>query len=673
MSDSDSHQDAAVKEGGRERILVGVSPSPFSIRLVRAARRMADGLKAEWYAVHVETPSQAHLSSAEQERLSETLRLAAQWGAQSVRITGTHVRDEIMEFAREHDITKIVVGKPLRRRLREVLLGSVADQLIWNCGDIDVYVISGEGEAAVPTHRRRKPVRPMESNYLWAAGIVGACTVLAWVLFPYFHLTNLVMIYFLGVVAAASLLGRGPSILASCLSVAAFDFFFVPPYLTFVVENTDYAVTLMVMLLVGAMISTLTARVHRQAESARHQERQTAALYEMSRSLTAALSLEDLLQVVVKQIARIFECRVSIMLPDDRGVLVLRQGDELSPDDEREALAAQWVFQRGGVAGAASELLAEIKGLYLPLRTSEKNIGVMRLETGEPQRILDPESLRFLEALGGQAALAIERENLLRQAQTAQVQRDSERMRNILLSSVSHDLRTPLTVIAGSASTLVEGEENLDDRTKRELVQSIYDEARRLDRLVHNLLDMSRLQAGEAVLNREWHLLEEVLGTALVQLDLLLKDHPLIIKLPPDLPLIKVDGLLLERVLVNLLENSIKYSPPGSLIEVTSRVQDQELLVEIADRGPGLPPGEEARIFEKFHRVAPGRVRGTGLGLTICRNIIESHGGRIWAANRPEGGAVFRFTLPLGDQPPALDKPSPEMLISPHEGENSSH
>jgi len=361
------------------------------------------------------------------------------------------------------------------------------------------------------------------------------------------------------------------------------------------------------------------------------------------------------------------------MLPDDRGVLVLRQGDELSPDDEREALAAQWVFQRGGVAGAASELLAEIKGLYLPLRTSEKNIGVMRLETGEPQRILDPESLRFLEALGGQAALAIERENLLRQAQTAQVQRDSERMRNILLSSVSHDLRTPLTVIAGSASTLVEGEENLDDRTKRELVQSIYDEARRLDRLVHNLLDMSRLQAGEAVLNREWHLLEEVLGTALVQLDLLLKDHPLIIKLPPDLPLIKVDGLLLERVLVNLLENSIKYSPPGSLIEVTSRVQDQELLVEIADRGPGLPPGEEARIFEKFHRVAPGRVRGTGLGLTICRNIIESHGGRIWAANRPEGGAVFRFTLPLGDQPPALDKPSPEMLISPHEGENSSH
>lgn len=404
--------------------------------------------------------------------------------------------------------------------------------------------------------------------------------------------------------------------------------------------------------LVSTMISGLAARIRYQVQTVQKQERQTAALYEMSRSLTATYSLEELLKVAVQQISRLFDSRVTILLPDDQGILSFREGDPFPEQDERELLAARWVYQRGGVAGASTGLLEEIKGLYLPLRTSEKIIGVIRLETEQPQRILDPESLRFLEALGSQVALAIERENLARQAQTAQVQMASERMRNVLLSSVSHDLRTPLTVIAGSASTLLEGEADLDAPTKRELTQAIYDEARRLDRLVLNLLEMSRLQSGEAVLQREWHVLEEVLGTALAQLDLLLKDHPLIIKLPPDLPLIRMDGLLLERVLVNLLENSIKYSPAGSLIEVTSRVKDQELLVEIADRGPGLPPGEEARIFEKFHRGAPGQVRGTGLGLTICRTIIQSHGGRIWAANRPEGGAVFSFTLPLGDQPP---------------------
>jgi two-component system sensor histidine kinase KdpD len=245
--------------------------------------------------------------------------------------------------------------------------------------------------------------------------------------------------------------------------------------------------------------------------------------------------------------------------------------------------------------------------------------------------------------------LAIERENLSRQAQAAQLQIEAEQMRNALLSSVSHDLRTPLTVIAGSASSLVEGEKNLDSETKQELALSIYEEARRLDRLVHNLLEMSRLQSGQARLAKEWHVLEEVIGCALAQLDPQLHDHPLSLSLPTDLPLVQIDALLMERVIINLLENSLKYTPPGTPLEISASIQDKEILVDVADRGPGLPVGEEERIFEKFYQVSPGSARGAGLGLTICRSIIEAHGGRIWAANREDGGTIFSFTIPLAE------------------------
>jgi two-component system sensor histidine kinase KdpD len=258
-------------------------------------------------------------------------------------------------------------------------------------------------------------------------------------------------------------------------------------------------------------------------------------------------------------------------------------------------------------------------------------------------------------------ALAIERENLSTQAQSARFEIETERMRNILLSSVSHDLRTPLTVIAGSASSLLEGEKSLDPATKRELAQSIYEEAERLDRLVSNLLEMSRLQSGEVKFNQEWHVLEEVIGCALTQLDSQLQRHPVSISLPPDLPLVHIDALLMERVVINLLENSMKYTPVGTPLEILGRIQDKEILVDVADHGPGLPPGQEERIFEKFYQAAPGSARGGGLGLTICRSIIEAHGGHIWAANRPGGGAVFSFTIPLVEGGPILDKALPEM------------
>ena len=471
------------------------------------------------------------------------------------------------------------------------------------------------------------------------------------------------MIFLLTVVIISSFLARGPAIFSSFFSVAAFAFFFVPEYYSFAVANTEYAITLVVMLLVSLLVSGLTTRVRHQARVSRQQERQTAALYEMSQNLDAINSLEELLEVAAEQITRIFDSRVSH--PDagePRRSCEIRAGHPFADDDVQGRDGGQMGLPaRAPGRGGHRIRCHAVKGIYLPLIASQHVIGVLRLETDQPDRILGADSLRLLEALGSQVGLAIERENLSRQAQAAQLQIEAEQMRNALLSSVSHDLRTPLTVIAGSASSLVEGEKNLDSVTKQELALSIYEEARRLDRLVHNLLEMSRLQSGQAMLTKEWHVLEEVIGCALAQLDPQLHDHPLSISLPTDLPLVQIDALLMERVMINLLENSMKYTPPGTPLEISGLVQDKEILVAVADRGPGLPVGEEERIFEKFYQVAPGSARGAGLGLTICRSIIEAHGGRIWAANRPEGGAVFSFTIPLVEGTPILDKNLPEM------------
>jgi two-component system, OmpR family, sensor histidine kinase KdpD len=649
------------RPASRERLLVCLSPSPFSLPLIRATHRIAEAQGAKWFALYVETPAHTRLSPKGQELVSQALYLAAKLGGHPVKVSGFRIGDEILAFARENRVSKIFVGKPFERRWRRFLGVSLVDHLIWNCGPIDILVISGEGEETVlPSARRLKP-RPRLWEYLLAAAGVALCTGLGFLLFPYLALTNLAMIYLLTVAVISSFLSPGPAIFSSIFSVAAFAFFFVPEYYSFAVANTEYAITLVVMLLVSMLVSGLTTRVRHQAKVSRQQERQTAALYEMSQNLTAINSLEELLKVAAEQIDQIFDSRVTILMPDPGESLHILAGHPFSDDDVREGMVAKWVFRHGHLAGAGTDTLPAVKGIYLPLIASQHVIGVLRLETNQPDQIIEADSLRLLEALATQLTLAIERENLSRQAQVARFQIEAEQMRNALLSSVSHDLRTPLTVIAGSASSLVEGEKHLDSETKQDLAQSIYEEAKRLDRLVHNLLEMSRLQSGEVKINMEWNVLEEVIGCALAQLDSQLQDHPVSISLPTDLPLVQIDALLLERVVINLLENAIKYTLSGTVIEISGEIQDQAILVTIADRGPGLPIGAEERIFEKFYQVTPGSARGAGLGLTICRSIIEAHGGHIWAANRPEGGSRFSFTIPLVEGAPIIDKAIPEL------------
>lgn len=647
-----------------ERILVCISPSPLAARLVRAGRRMAAQLRAEWLGVYVETPAHLRLPEADRERVVHTLRLAEQLGAETVTLSGEQVSEEVLTYARARNVSKIVVGKPKHPRWRDVVYGSVVDELVRHSDEIDVYVISGEENAPQP---QALPTRERSSD--WSAygrglALVMLCTVLARLMFPHFEEANLVMVYLLGVVVVARRYGRGPAIWASVLSVGAFDFFFVHPYLTFVVSDVQYLVTFVVMLFVALVISTLTARLRQQAEAARQRERRTAALYAMSRDLASMQDTDSLCQAALRHMRAVFESQVVLLLPDARGHLRLAEvrgqdrdtiGQPWSILDAKELSVAQWVYANQQMAGPGTTTLPSAEALYLPLVASGRTVGVLGVQPTQARRVLAPEQVHLLEAFASQTAVALARGMLAEAAQRAQVQVETERLRNALLSSVSHDLRTPLTAITGAASSILEHETTLAAPMRRELLQTIYDEADRLNRLVSNLLQMTRLEAGTVQIAKEWQPLEEVIGAAVTRLEASLRDHPLSLHVPAHLPLVPLDEVLIEQVLINLLDNAVKHTLPGTAITLSAWEAHTAVTVEVADCGPGLPPGDEQRIFEKLYRgQQAGAHSGAGLGLTICRAIVEAHGGRIWAENRPGGGVALRFTLPIQGTPPLM-------------------
>jgi two-component system sensor histidine kinase KdpD len=643
-----------------ECILVCVNPDPASVQLVRAARRMATRLKARWIVAYVETPAQLRLPQHKRDRLTQTLRLAEQLGAETVTLNGSNISEEILNYARTRNATKIVVGKPARPRWQEILFGSTVNTLVRKSGLIDVYVIHGEFDdsESLPPHRLQRTSK--WSNYFFGMLVVIVCTVLAQLVNNRLERSNLIMLYLLGVVLVAVRFGRGPSIVASILAVAAFDFFYVPPYLTFAVSDTQYFVTFGVMLTVAVVISSLTGQIRLQAEAARQRERRTAALYSMSRELARTRGQEQLQAIALRHLKEVFASEVTIILPGAAGKLKTDEASyPLFMKDETEVAVAQWVFEHGQMAGQGTSTLPGAQALYLPLVASQRTIGVLGLCLYIPN-LLSPEQLHLLENFATQTALAIERDYLTEETRHSQLQIETERMRNSLLSSVSHDLRTPLATITGAASSLLEDGKSLSPQTRRELLTAVYEEAGRLNRLVGNLLDMTRLESGAIQVKKEWQPLEEVVGTTLARLEntnpALSATHPINVKLPPDLPLVPLDEVLIEQVLINLLENALKYTPPGTTIEISATAQPQMVTVAVSDRGPGLMSGEENQIFDKFYRAKSGKATGgVGLGLTICRGIIEAHGGRIWAENQPMGGAVFHFTLPLEGKLPWLE------------------
>jgi len=639
-----------------ERVLVCVSPSPHAGQLVRAGRRLAARLGAEWIVAFVETPAAAKLPQTDRDRVIQTLRLAEQLGAESVTLAGPTMSEEILAYARARNVSKIVIGKPGRSLWKRIVLGSIVDTLVRGSGEIDIYVVSGDKNAAAPKAERRRPEHADWQGYAEALGAVGLCSGIAWLMLAHLGLSNLIMVYLLGVVAVAARSGRGPTVLASVLSVATFDFFFVPPYFSFAVADAQYLVTFAVMLVVALVISGLTVRIRAQAASARDRERRTAALYAMSRELAGSRGVDGLLAIAIRHIVDVFPVEVSVLLPDAAGRLTARSvpAATLSADSTEQAVA-QWVFEHRELAGLGTSTLPGAAALHVPLIGSGGAVGVLGVKPAEAHAFDSPEQFHLLETFANQTALAIERATLADEAQASQVRMETERLRNSLLSSVSHDLRTPLATITGAATTMLETGSRLDQQTQHELLESIRDEGERLNRLVQNLLEMTRLESGALELRRDLHPLEEVIGAALTRLAKALGTRRVTVSIPPDLPLVSIDDVLIEQVFVNLLDNAVKYTPPDSAIRIIVTATDRSVTAEVADHGPGLPKGQESRVFDKFYRATPDGRRGAGLGLAICRGIVLAHGGRIWAHNLPEGGVAFLFTLPLPDAPAGPD------------------
>lgn len=631
-----------------ERLLVCVGPGPTSARLVRSTRRMAAGLRAPWTALHVEVDGRPPASPEDRERLEKNLRLAEELGATVAVTAGPGFAEAILNYGHEHNVTKIIVGKPRLGRWREWLRGAYVYDLIRSSGEIDVYVISGdETESPVATVARPHASTTSRMPYVWAGVVTAGCTLVAYALFPYLAATNLVMVYLAGVVAVSLSCGRGPSILASFLSVALFDFCFVPPYGNFAVQDSEYLFTFVVMLLTGLTVSELTARVRAQTEATRRRERRTAALLELSLELASLPTREAVAQAARRIVRAALDVEAWLVAPNSE-----RRLTSIDPAPEAQAPAKdegviQWVFDHGESAGRGTATLPGGEGTYLPLSVTGGTIGVLGVRPLEPGHTLDTTQQQLLEAFAGQIAGAIERCNLAVEAEHVRLQMETERLRNSLLSAVSHDLRTPLATITGAASMLVEADERLEPTTRRELADSIWDESARLNQLVANLLDLTRLEAGAIRIDRQWQPIEEVIGVALRRLERPLAEHPLVTSLPNDLPPVPIDGLLIQQVLINLLDNAIKFSPPGGAIELSASRQDDKLVVSVSDHGIGIPPEQERKIFDKFYRVEGHGRSGSGIGLAICRGIIELHGGQVSAENRPGGGAVFRFTLPL--------------------------
>jgi two-component system sensor histidine kinase KdpD len=640
-----------------ERILVCVSSSPHSPRLVRAARRMADRRHAEWLAVYVETPRHHRLSDADRDRLAHTLRLAEQLGGEVVTIPGHNVAEDLIRYAQSRNVTEIIIGKSLSSRWRELWHGSVVYDLISKSGNIDVYVIN-EADEHEPRGSTSPAMRPPAIHaYVLSAAAVCAAGVTAKVLESFLSLPNLSMVFLIAVLFSAVTWGLGPSILASILSLLVYDFFFVSPVLTLTVANPQDILALVIFLITAVLTSNLAARVRHQADAAKHREARTAALYALSRQIAVAAGLDDVLRAIVKQVSQILGAKVVVLLPEAEQLTLKGAHPGNIQLTEAERAAATWAWQHNQPAGRGADTLPGGEWFYLPLATARGTVGVLGLQFDLPEMALSPDQRRLLEALAGQAAVAIERTHLVREMEQARLLTETERLRDALLSTISHDLRTPLVSIIGAVSSLLTYGESYDESARRELLLTIQEEAERLNRFVGNLLDMMRLEAGAIELKRDWVEIGDVVGTALSYLCRALGLHQLVVEIEPALPMLHLDFVLMEHVLVNLLENAAKYSPPQTTIRVTARREGQTVALEIADEGIGIPASERERIFDKFYRVQRGdrQGAGTGLGLSICRGIVEAHGGHISARSPEKGqGTVFTVTLPIEREPPAV-------------------
>lgn len=642
----------------RDRFLVAVAPDEQAESLVRFGKRFAAALDAEWTVVSVETPAMQRLDEAARNRRIDVLRLAESLGAETVTLDGPTPAQAILEYARLRNVARIVVGAARTGGLPRWWRRSTPAALLHDGSDIDISVIarrqqgSAPGPGAAPASAY-EPVSWPWRRYAQALGIVIACTGVAALLAPRFELTNLVMVYLLGAALAGLRLGRGPAVATVVLSVALLDFCFVPPRWTFAVSDAQYLVTFTVMLVVALTIATLTASVRQQNRVAGARERRTAMLYAMSRELAAAQDQRTMQDIAIRHVADTFAAKVALFIPDAGGSLIdsaPRQGTAVYADADPSI--AQWVQDHARAAGLGADALPGTPAAYLPLPGVRRTLGVLVILPANRRRVLLPEQRHLLETFAGQIALAFERSLLADAAESAKVAAQAESLRNTLLASISHDLRTPLAVISAAGSTLADAALPLDGAARHELARSIVHRAGDMNQLISNVLDLMRFETGTVPLRRDWHSLDELVHLARARLPAATPAREWRMTFGDDLPLLHVDAALVTQLLANLFDNACRHAPQGKLIAVGAIAEDAWLRITVDDDGPGLPPGDSTRLFAKFQR---GReesaVPGAGLGLAICRAIVEAHGGHIEAMNRPAGGARFEFTLPL--EPPA--------------------
>lgn len=650
-----------------EKILVCISSSPFSALLIRAAKRMADQVQGEWFAVHVETLQRFPNSEAEKDSLARNFCLAEELGAEIISLTGNNVGKEILELARKRNVSQIIIGKPEHSRFGDLIRGSIVDNVIRDSYGISIHVIPGRqqevessynstekfGEGVGTRSHQKKSGFPLSIPYLTSILMIVVLTVVISQVSSFLGLVNISLLYLLPVLISAALWGTHPGIFTAVMGTIIFDLLYVSPIFSFIVTDLRYLISFAIFILVGFIIGTLSIRLKSQINYSRNRQNRISALYALSRDIAAVDNLDAVLDCIVNNASNTLEGQVVLLLPDERAQLALKRDSGLTTFlNEDELKVATWVFERGQNAGKGTETLGSAAALYLPLITEQGTQGVLGIYFNERDTQFDAERMHLIEAFSGLAAMAINRIKLAEQARETLTLVESERLRTSLFNSLSHDLRTPLASIIGAVTGLLEDKNVVySPEVRDELLKTILHGAQRMNRFVSNLLDMARLESGMLRLNKEWCDLQDIIGVAINRLGEPLTKRALEIDIQEDLPFVQADGILIEQVLINLLDNALKYSDAGSKIMITIRQHGKQLEIVVTDRGQGIPETDLSKVFDKFYRInSPLQVSGTGLGLAICKGLVEAHGGEIWAENNQLGGVTITFTLPLTHQ-----------------------
>jgi len=648
-----------------ERVLVCVGADDMAPVVVRSAARLAAAIRAPWIALYVETPRLSHLPSEARERVLATLKIAEQLGADTVTLGSTEIARTILEFAKSRGITRIVIGKPTRQHWLRRLAGSLVDVLVTNAEGFEVHLVAQPPAGHVMVNRGVAAiVTGLAPDYKWrvrwrrfpiAAVVVAAATIVALPLYPTVPAAGVVMLYQLAVVLVGLNLGRAPAALAALLSGLAFNFFFTEPRYSLRIDFAGDVLTFVALLVVGLLIGELAARTRRQTRIALQREDRAVALAEFAETLSGLQTVEQIAEAACNSIGAAFNADIAFLIPTNAAPLAsIRTPGMSRPLSTFDESLARWVLDRGESAGVGTDTLPSGEVHYVPARTASSTLAVLALRPASLRRLLLPEPRRALEAYARQVAIACERLRLVHQAREAELAVQAEDLRNALLSGLSHDLRTPLAAIVGSASALLENERALATPAARDLVGTICEEGARMSRMTSDLLDMARLTSGRAKIRKEWIPLAEMIGSVRNRLSIVLREREVTVLVPADLPLLHVDGRLFEQLLQNYLENAARYSPSRTPVEITAEADEREIRVCVLDRGPGVPTTDRERIFEKFYRgVAEPAQGGVGLGLALCRAIAALHDGRVWVDDRPGGGAAFGVAVPREDAPAA--------------------